>query len=446
MIDAHRAPLPTEPPGYPIVGHLPPYLRDRLGFLLSCDDGSGRPVRLRLGRTAYLLTDAADVEHVLLRNFRNYTKTRRLTGSRGRRLLGRGMLTSTGASHLERRRLLQPTFGRRQTGVYGRVVGEVAEEVAAGWTDGAVLDVTAEMATLSRRVILRTLLGRRPDEAELERALAARERYLEYRFRSLFPLPEYVPRPLVLAHRRALGRMEDAFRAAIAERRTREGEPSDLLGHMVAARGPDGSRISDEAALEEAVVLSVTGYETVAVALAWTWYLLALHPEVEAEVHRAADGLDGRRPEAEDLPALGYVEDVLSEAMRLYPPTWIFVRVALEPDRLPSGVEIPAGAKLYLSQYVVHRSARYYSEPERFDPSRFERGADASRPEFAYFPFGGGVRLCIGKSLALLEGVLAIASLARRHRLLLEPGPPVTAHPGITLRPREPLWMRVQAR
>jgi cytochrome P450 len=120
--------------------------------------------------------------------------------------------------------------------------------------------------------------------------------------------------------------------------------------------------------------------------------------------------------------------------------------VALEPDRLPSGVEIPASAKLYLSQYVVHRSARYYREPEQFDPSRFEREADASRPEFAYFPFGGGVRLCIGKPLALLEGVLAVAALARRYRLLLEPGPPVAAHPGITLRPRGPLRMRVQVR
>jgi cytochrome P450 len=152
-------------------------------------------------------------------------------------------------------------------------------------------------------------------------------------------------------------------------------------------------------------------------------------------VQAEAGGSDGR-----------YAEAVLSEAMRLYPPTWIFVRVALAADRLPSGLELPAGAKLYLSQYVLHRSPRYFPEPDRFDPARFEDAPPASRPEFAYFPFGGGVRLCIGKPFALLEGVLALTSIARRYQLSLEPGPPIAANPGITLRPLGPLRMRVHVR
>src|SRR5215213_5332799 len=187
MIAAAGAPVVNEPRGYPVVGHLPLYLQDRLGFLLGCDDGSGRPVRLRLGRTAYLLTDASDVEHVLITNFRNYAKTPRLTGRRGRKLLGRGMLTSTGAEHLERRRMLQPLFSRKRIAAYDTVVAAVADEVAASWEDGAVIDVVAEMTTLSRRVILRTLLGRHPEEARLEHALHARERYLDHHFRSLSP-------------------------------------------------------------------------------------------------------------------------------------------------------------------------------------------------------------------------------------------------------------------
>jgi cytochrome P450 len=446
MIAATGASRPIKPPGYPVVGHLPAYLRDRLGFLLSCDDGSGRPVRLRLAGTAYLLTDAADVEHVLLRNLRNYTKTPRLTGTRGRRLLGGGLLTRFGDEHLERRRMLQPVFSRRRMGDLASVVADVADELTADWQDGAVIDVGAEMTTLSRRVILRTLLGRHPNEAELERALEVRQRYIEYRFGSVFPLPEYVPRPIVVAHRRARLRIVRSLRSAIETRRASDGARADLLGQLVAARAPDGARLSDNEVLEEALVLSVTGYETMAVALAWTWYLVAQHPDVEARLHREVDGIRDERPQAEDLAALGYVEATLNEAMRLYPPTWIFVRIALGPDRLPSGVEIPAGAKLYLSQYVVHRSGRYFRHPARFDPSRFEPAARSSHPEFAYFPFGGGVRLCIGKPLAMLEGVVTLASIARRYRLALEPGPPVTPHPGVTLRPREPVQLRVRAR
>jgi cytochrome P450 len=446
MIAAAGSSHPIDPPAAPLVGHLPSYFRDRLGFLLGCDDGSGRPVRLRLGRTAYLLTDAADVEHVLLRNLRNYTKTPRLTGARGRRLLGRGLLTRVGDEHLERRRMLQPLFSRTRIGHLASIVADVTDELTAGWQDGAVIDVRAEMTTLSRRVILRTLLGRRSDEAGLERALDVRERYIEYRFRSVFPLPEYVPRPIVMAHRRARLRIVRAFRSATETRRASDHEHADLLGQLVATATAKGRRLSDEDVVEEALVLSVTGYETMAVALAWTWYLVARHPDVEARLHREVDGLHDERPRAEDLAALGYVEATVNEALRLYPPTWIFVRVALGPDRLPSGVEIPAGAKLYLSQYVVHRSARYFPDPGRFDPSRFDPAGRASRPEFAYFPFGGGVRLCIGKPIALLEAVLALASIARRFRLALEPGAPVTPHPGVTLRPQGPVRMRVRSR
>jgi cytochrome P450 len=427
----------SDPLAYPVVGHLPPYLRNRLDFLLGCDDGSGRPVRLRLGRTAYLLTDADDIEHVLLRNMRNYTKSPRMTSTRGRRLLGRGMLTSVGDAHLERRRTLQPPFSRKRIGGYADVIAETADELASAWKDGDVVDVVKEMTALTRRVILRTLIGRHPDEPPLEYALAVRQRYIEYRFRSLLPLPEYHPRPIVLSHRRGIARIERVLRSEIAKRRANVGAGDDLLAHILAARTPDGASLSDDDVLDEAIVLSVTGYETMAVALAWTWYLLALHPDVEAQMHQEID-CEG--------DAHAYVEAVLSEAMRLYPPTWLFVRVALGSDRLPSGVDIPSGAKLYVCQYVVHRSPRYFPEPERFDPSRFEQHARASRPEFAYFPFGGGARLCIGKPLALLEGVSSLGAIARRYRLMLEPGPPVVAEPGITLRPRGPLRMRVHAR
>jgi cytochrome P450 len=245
-----------------------------------------------------------------------------------------------------------------------------------------------------------------------------------------------VPRPVVFAHRRALRQLERIFRSEISTARANEGAHDDLLAQLVAARGGDGAMLSDDEILDELLVFSVTGYETMAAALAWTWYLLALHPEAGAQVQREADAPPGR----------AFTEAVLSEALRLYPPTWIFVRMALGADRLPSGLTVPAGAKLYLSQYVIQRSPRYFAEPERFDPSRFEPQALRSLPEFAYFPFGGGARLCIGKRLALLEGTLALVSIAARHHLSLEDAVPVEPDPGVTLRPRGPLMMRVHSR
>jgi cytochrome P450 len=181
----------------------------------------------------------------------------------------------------------------------------------------------------------------------------------------------------------------------------------------------------------------VTGHETIGAGLAWTWYLLAQHPEVQARVHAEVEEVLGTRaPEAADLPRLEYTGRVLSESFRMYPPTWIVVRVAVEPDRLPSGAEIPVGAKLYLCPWVVHRDARWFSDPERFDPERFALEAVARRPEYAYFPFGAGVRLCIGKRLALMESTLAVARAAQRFDLALVPGQQVRPDPGIILAPR----------
>jgi cytochrome P450 len=205
--------------------------------------------------------------------------------------------------------------------------------------------------------------------------------------------------------------------------------------------------MTDQQVRDEAVTLFITGYETIGEALTWTSYLLSQHQAIEAKFFAEVDEvLGGRVPSAGDLPRLGYSGMVLAESMRLYPPTWIFIRMTLQEDKLPSGATISAGSKLYLCPYVMHRHPRYFPDPNRFDPERFTETAKKERPQFAYFPFGGGARVCIGEHFAKMEGTLVLASIAQRFRLSLVPGQTIVPEPKMTLRPKHGLMMRIQQR
>jgi cytochrome P450 len=210
---------------------------------------------------------------------------------------------------------------------------------------------------------------------------------------------------------------------------------------------PDGSRMTTAQIRDEILSLMSTGYETIGDALAWTLYLLAEHPQIDQTVADELRQVLGERlPQVEDIPKLVYTRKVLEESMRLYPPTWIFVRMALRDDQLPSGPVIPRSSKIYLSQYVMHRDPRYFPEPERFDPERFSEAARAARPRFCYFPFGGGSRTCIGEQFALLEIVSILAMVLSRFRVQMEPGRKISLRPTITLRPKHGIPMRIRPR
>jgi cytochrome P450 len=383
-------------------------------------------VRLRLGTTAYLLTSPDDIEHVLLHNHAGYAKTRRLTGARGRRLLGRGILTSTGGEHAGKRRAFAPAFARRSASSSEPAVSRSIDELLERWRPGTEVELAAESMRFARRTILRVLFG--PDAPEvdlLDEEVAARQRYLDYHVLSLAPLPELVPRPVVLRHRTAARRLDAAIRAAIRERRASPGD--DLLSLL--CRAP----VEDEAIRDEALVITVTGHETLGAALAWTLYLVATHPAAEQEML------------AEEMPG-DATERVVLESLRLYPPTWIFVRMALADDTLPSGLAVGRGQKLYLSQWVTHRDPRLFADPEIFDPGRFTPERSLGRPESAYFPFGAGPRLCIGKHVALLELALAAGAVTRGRRLKILPGQRVVPRPGLVLEPRDGIRAAVSAR
>jgi cytochrome P450 len=428
------------------VGHLPGFLRDRLGFLLRCAERYGPVVPLELGGHTLLITDADDIGHVLTTNDANYKKSPRITGAKGRALLGEGLLTSVGDQHHRRRRVMQRVFHARSVAVLAGTLAEAVEHQIAAWGTGTMIDMSREMTRLARRSIVQALFGPSfADEADtLDRAIETRQRYIAYYFRTLLHLSERLPTRFRKEYDGAMAYMGKVIAAEIAAHRLPVRRPPDLLTMLIETTYPDESRMSDAELRDELLTLFVTGHETLADAMSWTFYLLARHPDAEHAVRcEAREVLRGRPATQADLPQLGYTAMVLAESLRLYPPTWLYIRMAQADDRLPSGARVAAGTKIYLSPYVVHRNPRYYENPDRFDPLRFSE-ARAARPRFAYFPFGGGPHVCIGESLARMEGTIALATIVQRFSLRSLAHATVRAVPGMTLHPHGGLPMRVE--
>ncbi len=428
---------------YPVVGHAPAFLADRLGFLDAAASGAERAVELRIGRRTFLLVDASEVRHVLVANAANYEKSPRLTSRRGRRVSGAGVLTASGPAHRAHRRRLQPSFTQRAAALHAEVIAETATERIDTWRPGQELDITAEMTAIARRAIIRILLGRLApaEEEQLEEAIVWRRRHIEHVFHSFLPAADRVPTRVNRIYRLHRPLFQELLARHLGSALDANGS---LLGSLASAERAAG-HLDERRLLDEAVTLLVTGHETVGDALGWTWHLLAAHPRVEKRVRAELDGaLHGQALDERTVVDLPYSAQVISESMRLFPPTWLFVRMALGDDRLPTGVRIPRGAKVYISQWVVHRSPRYFPAPDSFDPERFGAEAARNRPRHAYFPFGFGPRVCIGEALARLELLAVLAAVAQRFRLVPVPGHPVEPEPGITLRPRHGIRMRVE--
>jgi cytochrome P450 len=420
------------------------FRRDKLGYLERCAAAPDPVVRVPMRRRAWLLKDARDVQHVLQTRPERYEKGSQRRSAAGLRLAGAGLLTFAGEAHLARKRALQPMFAQAAVAPFAEAAVTLAERRAAGWPDGQVVDVAVEMARLTQDVITQALLGR---DARHARAIAAairdRRRYIQYWFDYPVPGRERLPLPVVWRHRRADQVIRAILRDAIARRRE-SGPGDDLLSRLLAARGPDDRGLADDAVADEARTIALTGYETIGDALAWTWHLLACHDDAAARVRDEVEAVtSGRGVVAGDYDALRYTRQVIAEAMRLYPPTWLFTRTALVDDELPSGAPVAAGATLYLCPWIVHRRAEYFPDPERFDPDRFAEDRP-TWPPFAYFPFGGGRHVCIGQALARHECALVVAAIARTYRLRPAAGRRVVPEPAITLTPKGGLPMTVE--
>ena len=438
------------PPGprRPFLGALISPGRDPLKLFSRFARKYGDITYLRLGgERVYFLNHPQYIRDVLVTHQKNFTKSRGL--ERAKRLLGEGLLTSEGAAHLRQRRLMQPAFHRERIEAYAVVMANAADRWRSRCQDGATCDVSKEMMRVTLAIVGKTLFDS-DVESKADEVGAAVTDVLSTFWFSLLPMQGLIERlPLRVLRRgaEARARLDALIYTLIAERRASGRDHGDLLSMLLAAKDEEGGTggLSDLQVRDEAMTLILAGHETTANALTWTWYLLGQHPEIEAKLHREIDGLDGRLPGMADLPQLSYVERVVTEAMRLYPPAWIVGRRAIDDYTLGDYV-VPRRAMLFMSPYITHRDARFFPDPDRFDPDRWTPEMRSALPRFAYFPFGGGTRQCIGEQFAMMELVLLVSTIAQRWQLRLVPNHPVVPQPLITLRARHGMRMTLHAR
>jgi cytochrome P450 len=400
-----------------------------------------------LGVQACLISDPAAIEQVLVTDYQNFTKSQDYRAVS--RVLGEGLLTSEGEFWKRQRRLVQPAFFRERILAYGSLMTAYTRRLVDTWQDGEVRDVHRDMMRVTLEIAGRSLFNVEiADEAgTIGKALAVVMRDMPMLAGFAF-LPDWVPVPRLAGFQRAVADLDKIVYGIIRERRASGGHPGDLLDMLLDARDENGGGMSDLQVRDEVMTLLLAGHETTANTLAWTLYLLAQNPEqqstLEAEVREA---LGAGVAEAAALHRLPYTQMVLMESQRLYPPAWAIGRKAIR-DFEVSGFQFRAGTNLAISQWVMHRDARFFPDPERFDPERWREEVTTSRrslPKFAYFPFGAGPRVCVGASLALTESALVLATLMQHYRFSLVSNKPVKAFPSVTLRPRHALRLRVEA-
>ena len=399
------------------------------------------------GEQLFLVNEPRFIRDILVTHNRNFTKSRGL--ERSKRLLGLGLLTSEGAMHLRQRRLMQPAFHRDRIAGYGDLMVGYADRMRNAWDDGATLDVAREMNRLTLSIVGKTLfdVDVESQAAAVGEALTA---VMESFWMMMLPFAavlERLPVPKRRRARMARARLDAIIYRMIADRRASGRDHGDLLSMLLSAQDEDeGGGMTDQQVRDEAMTIFLAGHETTANALTWTWYLLSGAPDVEAALHaEVARVLQGRLPTMGDLASLQYVERVVTESMRLYPPAWIVGRRAIAEYQLGDYVA-PARSILVMSPYIMQRDPRFYADPERFFPDRWTPEFRAALPKFAYFPFGGGPRQCIGESFAWMELILLVVTISQQCRLRLVPGHPVVPQPLITLRAKHGMRMTVERR
>ena len=447
---------PPRVKGRPIVGNIRELRRDRLAFFLDCARKHGTMVRMKFGpREPVLISDPALIEQVLVTENRHFVKSRPVQLLQG--ALGEGLVTSSGALWLRQRRLMQPAFHRAQVEAYAPIIVALTQQQLAKWRPEQSLDLHAQMMQLTLAIVAKTLLDV-DMTVDFEKVGGAIDVLMEdfvYRLGNLAPIPKWVPTRWNRRVKRKIAEIDQLIYGIIADRRReplrsppfRGGSASatesratgsDLLSRMMQSQDTDanGEGMSDRQLRDEVITLLSAGHETTATALAWTWYLIARHPNVEMRLAAELQTvLGGRAPTAADVPRLQYVEHIVMEAMRLYPPVFAMGRMTKEPCVI-GGFDIPTGTSFLMSQWVSHRDPRYFDSPEEFRPERWADDRMLQLPKFAYFPFGGGPRLCIGAPLAMLEAVLIVATVAQAFRFELAADQKIELFPCVTLRPR----------
>ncbi|MBA2662751.1 MAG: cytochrome P450 [Bradymonadaceae bacterium] len=446
----------ARPPGSLILGNLAEFRDDILTMLLKAQQEYGDVVRFRFAhQPGALFSEPEDIAHLLIKNHRNYRKKTRGYAAMSA-LIGNGLVTSEGDFWLRQRRIAQPSFHKKRIAGFATSMAAAAERMAKDWAPRAknqeAFDVADEMMKLTLQIVGETLLSAdvSSNASEVSGALDIALHYVLDRIRFPFMLPQGFPTARNRELKRAIAILNQIVMRIIAERRAApEGAeaPADLLTMLMEARDEEsGEGMTDVQLRDEVMTMFLAGHETTANALSWTWHLLGQNPDCEARLHAELDEvLAGRTPTFEDLPKLVYTRMVIDESMRLYPPVPLVARMSHEADVI-SGYQIPPNLFIFICPYVTHRHPKYWPDAERFDPERFDPQNPIERPRFAYFPFLGGPRQCIGNTFAIMEAQLCLATIASRYRLRPVAGHPVEPELTITQRPRYGLKMTIEPR
>ena len=436
------------PRDHPILGHWLAFTHDQLGLIEELA-AYGDWVRLRFPPLEGVFINHPDfIADVLVEHNRDFIKP--LTIQRFRALLGTGLFTNEGDSWRRQRRLIQPAFHRERINAYAATMVDQTVRAIAGWSDGEERDVFEDMTALTFRIVGRTLFDTdvSSDASEVGMALTAALTALNDRISSFGILvPDAVPIPANIRLRRAVRSLDRIVYRLIRERRIDAVDRGDLLSMLLQVRDEDdGSTMSDREIRDEVMTMVLAGHETTALALTWAWYLLSQNAAAEARFQSELDAVLGDRlPAADDLIRLVYTNMVVTESLRLYPPAWAIERAAIRPTQV-GGRPVRPDTTLLMSAWTVHRDPRWFERPNEFEPDRWSDGLARRIARFAYFPFGGGPRQCIGNTFALSEAALLLATIGQRFRLRLVPGQDTVPAPKITLRPKRGLRMVLKQR
>jgi len=425
------------------------YRRGPLPYFQNLAREYGDIAYFKIGpQEAFFINHPELIKEVLVTNHQKFLKG--LVLQRAKRLVGEGLLTSEGEFHRRQRRLAQPAFHRQRIATYAEAMTDYANRASERWHDGDTVDMSQEMMRLTLGIVGKTLFDADvySDSGEVRDAMTVLMELFDTLTMPFFELLQKLPLPQLRRFDTAREKLDRIIYRLIEDRRRSCIDRGDLLSMLLLAQDEegDGSRMTDKQLRDELLTIFLAGHETTANALTWTWYLLSQHEAVEKRLHAEVDEvLGGRTPTFEDVARLQYTEMVLAESMRLYPPAWALGRLS-RVDCEIGGYRVPARSLVVMSQYVMHRDERYYRTPNAFDPLRWTVEARESRPQFSYFPFGGGPRRCIGEGFAWMEGVLVLATLSQRWKMRLVPHHPVALKPLVTLRPKHGMRMTIISR
>jgi cytochrome P450 len=419
-----------------IGGNLQRFRADLLDFLLDTARDYGPLASFRVGPRRLFLASGPDlIEQVLVTDSKYYIKH---FGARAfRPVLGNGLVTSEGELWQRQRKLIQPAFLRNRVQTYAPVMAELTNRMLDSWSSGKSVWIDREFETLTSQIALKTLfdLDDPGDRDRFAEALHLAFDLMTARLRQVFKVPLWMPTPANIRLQRAIAELDQTVQNFIASGRSRRQVGEDLLSRLLLAQHEDGTRMNDRLLRDEAMTLYLAGHETTAQTLTWTWYLLSQHRDVEKKlVSEWQNTLAGKTPTAATLPRLSYTASVIAESMRLFPPVYVIGREATTDVEL-GGYCVKRGYTVLMSQWVNHRDPKYFPEPEDFRPERWANGLVKRLPKFAYYPFGGGQRMCVGNTFALMEATIILAAVGQRYRFTLDPDAVIGLKPQITLLP-----------